>query len=213
MRALVADRHDLFRQSLTFLLGELPESPSKIIEAGCFHSFFEELTQFNYDLILLGTNIFTNHNSANSDILQVRHHHPETPLVLIEELEQPEPARLSCESLPIDDVLYKTSSSHVFKETIGNLVSSSPCTRKTLHKKNNNTANLYTGRAAKLTPRQQEVLKLLAFGRSNREIATLLRLSEGTVKVHVTAILRAFDVRNRTQAMLMARRLMEKSQH
>jgi len=55
-----------------------------------------------------------------------------------------------------------------------------------------------------LTRRQQEVLHLLAIGQSNRDIAGNLSLSEGTVKVHITAIFKALGVKNRTQAMLMA---------
>ena len=57
-----------------------------------------------------------------------------------------------------------------------------------------------------LTKRQEEVLLLLADGKSNKEIADYLSLSEGTVKVHVTAIFKALDVKNRTQAMLYAQR-------
>jgi DNA-binding NarL/FixJ family response regulator len=61
-------------------------------------------------------------------------------------------------------------------------------------------------RAQALTGRQREVLALLADGRSNREIAKALFVSEGTVKNHVTQILQALDVRDRTRlAVLLAR--------
>ena len=50
-----------------------------------------------------------------------------------------------------------------------------------------------------LTVRQADVLKLLVEGKPNKLICRDLRLSEGTVKVHVSAILRALNVRNRTQ--------------
>ena len=53
-----------------------------------------------------------------------------------------------------------------------------------------------------LTERQVEVLRLMAQGKSNRDIASLLGLSEGTVKVHMTAILKALGVSSRTQAMV-----------
>ncbi len=56
----------------------------------------------------------------------------------------------------------------------------------------------------KLTPRQQEVLQCLARGQSNKEIAYQLGLSQGTVKIHIAAIFRAFKVRNRTQAVIAA---------
>jgi DNA-binding NarL/FixJ family response regulator len=58
-----------------------------------------------------------------------------------------------------------------------------------------------------LTDRQREVLALLADGRSNREIARSLFVSEGTVKNHVTQILQTLDVTDRTRlAVLLARR-------
>jgi len=58
-----------------------------------------------------------------------------------------------------------------------------------------------------LSEREQEVLRLLAQGLSNREIAQRLFLAEGTVKNYVTAILGKLGVRDRTQAALRAREL------
>ena len=55
-----------------------------------------------------------------------------------------------------------------------------------------------------LTPRQEEVLRLLAQGKSNLEIADTIFISEGTVKAHVRAILRKLGARDRTQAITVA---------
>lgn len=57
-----------------------------------------------------------------------------------------------------------------------------------------------------LTAAQTRVLELLAQGKTNREIADLLGLSEGTVKVHMSAIFRALNVTNRAQALVMVAR-------
>jgi DNA-binding NarL/FixJ family response regulator len=58
-----------------------------------------------------------------------------------------------------------------------------------------------------LTQRQAEVLQLLVQGKPNKLICRDLKLSEGTVKVHVSAILRALNVRSRSQAIVeLARR-------
>jgi DNA-binding NarL/FixJ family response regulator len=57
-----------------------------------------------------------------------------------------------------------------------------------------------------LTAAQSRVLELLAQGRTNREIAELLGLSEGTVKVHMSAIFRALNVSNRAQALVVISR-------
>ena len=57
-----------------------------------------------------------------------------------------------------------------------------------------------------LTVAQARVTELLVTGCSNREIATKLGLSEGTVKVHVTAIYRALGVSRRSQALVLLSR-------
>lgn len=59
-------------------------------------------------------------------------------------------------------------------------------------------------RAETLTDREREVLAQLAHGRSNREIARALVLSEKTVKTHVSSILSKLDLADRTQAALYA---------
>ncbi|MFE9254392.1 response regulator [Streptomyces sp. NPDC006879] len=61
-----------------------------------------------------------------------------------------------------------------------------------------------SGRAGSLTDREQEVLTLISDGRSNREIARALVLSEKTVKTHVSNILMKLDLSDRTQAALWA---------
>lgn len=57
---------------------------------------------------------------------------------------------------------------------------------------------------AELTPREREVLRLIAAGASNREIAQTLYISEGTVKNHVTNVLNRLGLRDRTQAAILA---------
>jgi two-component system nitrate/nitrite response regulator NarL len=65
--------------------------------------------------------------------------------------------------------------------------------------------NLDAAGASPLTPRQLQILSLLHL--PNKEIGLRLRLAEVTVKMHVSAIFRALEVANRTQAMQAARRL------
>lgn len=62
-------------------------------------------------------------------------------------------------------------------------------------------------RAAGLTPRQIEVLSLMARGLTNREICSVLSIAEGTVKAHIASIFETLEVSNRTEAAVMAREL------
>ncbi|MEV4275430.1 response regulator transcription factor [Actinoplanes xinjiangensis] len=59
-------------------------------------------------------------------------------------------------------------------------------------------------RLDQLTPREHEVLVLLAGGATNAEIATTLRLGETTVKTHVSRVLMKIGARDRTQAVVLA---------
>jgi DNA-binding NarL/FixJ family response regulator len=58
-----------------------------------------------------------------------------------------------------------------------------------------------------LTDRQLDVLALMMQGKSNKTICRVLNLAEPTVKNHVTAILRALDVSNRTEAVIAVQRI------
>jgi DNA-binding NarL/FixJ family response regulator len=55
----------------------------------------------------------------------------------------------------------------------------------------------------RLTSRQKDVLKLMAEGYSNKEIARSLDIAEATTKIHVAAIMRELGARNRTEAAVL----------
>ena len=58
--------------------------------------------------------------------------------------------------------------------------------------------------ATELTPRELDVLRLLATGKSNKQIAAALFIAEGTVKTHVNALLRKLDAADRTGVVTLA---------
>jgi DNA-binding NarL/FixJ family response regulator len=62
-------------------------------------------------------------------------------------------------------------------------------------------------RMAQLTPQQFRVLGMLCAGRLNKQIGEDLKITEATVKAHMTVILRKLGASNRTQAVLLAGRL------
>jgi DNA-binding NarL/FixJ family response regulator len=64
-------------------------------------------------------------------------------------------------------------------------------------------------RFASLTPQQLKVLVMLAEGESNKNIGASLSIAEATVKAHITAILRKLQLERRTQAAIVAQRLLQ----
>jgi DNA-binding NarL/FixJ family response regulator len=62
-----------------------------------------------------------------------------------------------------------------------------------------------TTRLDELTRRQREVLRLIARGMSNKEIARALKIAEGTTKIHAAHVLRVLGARNRTEAAVIAK--------
>ena len=69
---------------------------------------------------------------------------------------------------------------------------------------NQRTANDIPPEVLTLSPREKEVLQLIATGANNREIAEALHISERTVKNHVSSILGHLQLRDRTQVALLA---------
>jgi DNA-binding NarL/FixJ family response regulator len=59
-------------------------------------------------------------------------------------------------------------------------------------------------RKAPLSPREQEILRLVATGSSNKEVARALGVAESTVKIHVQHILRKLGLSSRVQAAVYA---------
>ncbi|MBD2067677.1 response regulator transcription factor [Leptolyngbya sp. FACHB-671] len=65
-------------------------------------------------------------------------------------------------------------------------------------------AHSKTTNKSPLTPREQEILQLITAGKTTQEIAQTFYITPGTVRVHIHAILQKLDVRDRTQAALLA---------
>jgi DNA-binding NarL/FixJ family response regulator len=58
-------------------------------------------------------------------------------------------------------------------------------------------------RLARLSPQEQRILKLISEGRTNKEIATALRLGDGTVRNYLTSVFTKLEVQNRTEAVAL----------
>jgi len=65
------------------------------------------------------------------------------------------------------------------------------------------TVSKSKGPFSELTPRESEILELMAEGQGNKLIARNLGISDGTVKLHVKAVLRKLNVHSRVEAAVM----------
>lgn len=224
MHILIADDHELFRDGLRLVLNELG-SDVKVLEASCYADILQHLeTGVSLDVALLDL-VMPGMPWADG-LRLLRERAPSMPVVI---LSASEDRRLVLEAVRLgaSGFIPKTSSSRVMISALRLVLSGGVYLPPTLIDDQTNGSHGLTDPAAllpeaaahhsplpteapeasPLTPRQREVLALLGQGKSNKEIARILDLSEGTVKLHVTAILKALNVSNRTGAVVAASRL------
>ncbi len=207
MRVLIADDHPLFRDALRHVATQAIDG-AICIEAHDFSQAAQAVAGSEaFELILLdlnmpGMNGFTG-------LLDLRDASPETPVVVVSATEEPEVIEraLTCgamgyitKSTPKDemiDAIRQVMLGQVFRPA-----EAPPRGKPT------------AGRGAdlmeclgSLTKRQRMVLNLLARGKSNKQIAYEIDVTNTTVKAHVTAVLRKLKVTSRTQAVIIARQI------
>ena len=198
MNILIADDHPLFRDAFKGILLNL-YSDAVIYELDSFDKLMKlnSPDEFNFDMAFIDLSM------PNGDPYQTIKHltklNPSTPIVVISGEESQGVIRKTIASgaigfLPksLDTDLLISNLRHILS---GKMSVVSPGQQQDeLHTIDNG-----------LTPRQEEVLQLMCAGKTNKEIARLLDLTEGTVKLHVRAILQSLGANNRTQAVSIAK--------
>jgi len=203
MRILIADKHDLFRQSLTLMLRGIYEQTMSLEETDNCKDMWELLDQKQFDLIVTGSNILDDKEPYT--LRKIRYRSKQAPILAVMENQCPKLMESLKRHRP-NGIICKTATPDTYKEALIALIEGRRHLYATQTTEDNPKPQTGQLQQAKLTKRQKGVLRLIAEGQSNRDIATILKLSEGTVKVHVTAILKTLDVKNRTQAMLLVQR-------
>ena len=207
MKILIADDHELFREGLRHVLGQL-EDNVQVVEAGDFsQAFVLAESHPDIDIVLLDLNM----PGANWDEGLPRLRSTLPPDVPVVVLSAADDRRSVLQAVEMGAAGYipKTSSSRVMLSALKLVLSGGVylppalIERSTPRGEGLNPAVVEQAMSI-LTPRQREVLGLLGEGKSNKEIARILELAEGTVKLHVTAILKALNVNNRTRAVVAA---------
>ncbi len=209
MRFLVADDHDLFLKGLEFILKE-NYSDIELVFAHSYSDIFHILEKDRKFSIVM-TDLAMPGGKWLDSLQQIHNLLPDTPIVILSAVFDKEIVQKTID-LGVSGYIPKTSSNMVIMSAI-NLVLSGGIyiPPELLNSKLKTEMNIDMGENQSmeqnvLTPRQIEVLEKVAEGKSNKIIAYELGLSEGTVKLHVTAILKMLNVNNRTGAVREAER-------
>jgi DNA-binding NarL/FixJ family response regulator len=204
LRLLLADDHEMVRVALRHALAALaPEI--EWLEAGDAASA-EAVLARRHDLDLALVDLHMPGGGAVAWVAALRARHPAVPLVVLSGDESPGLARALI-AHGVAGFIPKSDRAAVVLQAVRLVLSGGTYA----------PLRLVTGAGccddrpsmpppAGLTARQGEVLRLLARGWPNKRIARELGVSEGTVKVHLLAIFRALDARNRTQAVVVAQK-------
>jgi DNA-binding NarL/FixJ family response regulator len=217
LKILIADDHPLFREALAGLVAEL-DPETQLVEAGDFPDALKAAREEGpFDLVLTdlrmpGMDEFAGVRALREAALSV-------PIVVVSGFETRANLERSLEA-GAQGFLPKSAPPSVMLNALRlvmlgeiyvppSLFSSgaSPAEMASANLDSTRLAMEARANVEMLTQRQMGVLALIGQGMSNRDIADRLNISEGTVKVHVGAILKTLGVSNRTQAALLATEL------
>ncbi len=214
LRVLVADDHPLFRDGLRILLQQL-EDRVTVHEAGTLADALQLAQTHAAELNLLLVDLRMPGASGFDGVRALRAAAPKAPLVVISGYETKRNAEQALEAGAAGFIPKSTSSSVTLNALKLVLLGEVYVPPSLIYGPQTDDPDSEIGgtpsapsldlsKLAPLTQRQLDVLALIGQGKSNKDIADKLGISEGTVKVHVGAILKVLGATNRTQAALMA---------
>ena len=217
MKILVADDHELFLKGLELILSDnYPDA--QLVFAKDYSEIFKIIDeQKDFNLVL--TDLAMPGSQWLDAIQKIHLTLPETPIIILSAVFDKEIVQKSIE-IGAAGYISKASSNAVIISAVNLVLSGGVYIRPEL--KQNTNQNKFDllkqveqipetqdvkEKVKILSPRQIDVIRLISQGKSNKQIAYELGLTEGTVKLHVTAILKLLNVYNRTGAVVEATHL------
>jgi len=203
LKILVVDDHALVREGLSQVLQGLDgQLPTEVLQAAdCAQALSLASVHLDLDLVLLDYHLPDMDGLTAMGILGERH--PELPVVILSGSANPSIMRRA---------IQQGAAGFLTKSGLSSdLLSALRCVLRgeVVTPREYGSISAPTGRvvaAPVFTQRQQDVLRLMQGGLSNREIGDQLNLAEETIKSHVAVILRILGVNTRLQAAMEARR-------
>ncbi len=209
MKALIADDHNLVREGIKLILNRLLESVD-IMEADNFDET-HKITAANTDLDLIIMDLFMPGMTGPQGVSIIRNSAPVVPIIVLSMSEDPGHMRDSLK-FGANGYIPKSSKNSILISAINLVLEGSIYIPPEMLSVITDTGNYDTAadnnsKKPALTKRQMEVLNLLAQGRTNKDIARILDISDATVKSHTATIFRQLGAENRTQAVRLALQL------
>ncbi|MDP2832551.1 MAG: response regulator transcription factor [Pseudomonadota bacterium] len=203
MKIILADDHPLFRDGFSLLISQM-EAGVVVIQSCSLDEALEQ-ARCHPDLDLLMLDLYMPGMAGESGLARVFAEFSCLPVVIMSGSDNRDDMERVLAS-GASGFIPKMSTSQVMLSAVKLVLSGGIYVppQMLLPVKRDAPAN---DQAAHLTDRQREVLKLLVEGKPNKSICRELGMSEGTVKSHIAAILRALNANNRTEAAAAARRL------
>lgn len=198
MKILIADQQSVYRDGLKHNLNRVkPEA--KVLDATSFKQIYEVLQQNNdIDLILTDIDMIgPNWEQRVKELLEL----PRSPRVGVIAGKENYIDAQKAKNIGLCCYLPKNIESRQLEQVLDKVLQGESCYFNIVNKNGNYKSE------RKLTNRQFEVLKYLAEGLSNKQIAYQMNVSEATVKLHINALLRTIEANNRTQAVVKSQRL------
>lgn len=208
-RFLIVEDHPLFSEALESAL-QMEAPGAEVLQATSIDGALGLLsTTAAVDLILLDLRMPG--TTGLSGIIRVRKAFPRIPVIVVSGYQDPQIIG-SVLSLGVSGYILKSSSKQELAQSIGEVLRGAVCLPQAYRalarpQRFPAPAQDLLKRLHDLTPQQLRVLEMLKRGLQNKQIAYELKISETTVKVHVSDILRKLNVLSRTKAIVEMSRI------
>lgn len=206
LKVLIVEDHALVREGLLLAMRGL-EADTETLGAQDADEGLRLLeTHADIDLVML--DLMLPGTSGMAFLGAIRKRFPTIPVVILSALDDPDTASRAMRH-GASGFVPKSSSTEILlsalRQVLDGEVYLPPDMREAMERSDGNRGRSLAERYG-LTAAQMRVLELLTQGKTNRQIAEMLGVTEGTVKIHVSAIFKALNVSNRSQALLVANR-------
>lgn len=205
---IVADDHPLFRSALVQAVQSVLQNA--ILQAANFEEVITHLKSYpDIELVLLDLNMPGNHGLTG--LTSILNAFPGVSVIVVSAQEDPQTIRRAMD-FGASGFVPKSSPIDVLSEAVETVLEGSSWLPENislqLQNIENNESQQFAEKLKLLTPHQFSVLKLLADGLLNKQIAYELNVQETTIKQHVSAVLKKLEVNNRTQAGIIFKQAM-----